>query len=649
MPRQPVRPLILSLAVAMAPLVVQLPGWAVGWCLLSWGYLLAGERRAWPLPSSGLLAAIFIAGTAMVLLSAGLRVEGGDFIALLAVMAGIKPLEVRNRRDSMVTVFLAYFLVITSLFVFENLSMTLYLFVSVWEITGVMINVNDPGEALSRQLRLAGRLILKALPLMVLLFFLFPRLSDSFLKAPWARTGRSGFSDRLRIGDVSRLVLSDAPAFAVFFDGAVPNAARLYWRGIVFEQFDGTTWYPARSRPIQGNGRGGKALCRYTVDLQPHDRRNLFALDLPMTVGSGATIMADHTVVSQRPVRRRFQYRAASLLDYRKDPADPPDADCLQLPAHRNPRAIALGEAWARQSASPAAVVARALTFFRKQGFTYTLRPGHLGADAVDDFLFTRRKGFCEHFASAFAVLMRAAGVPARLVGGYQGGEWNALGGFLSVRQSDAHVWCEVWLEGKGWVRVDPTFVVAPDRIRDGIEGTFSGPDLPWFLRADRSDPWARWIDAVRLTWEAVNTRWDVWIMGFSAEDQSALLERLGVSLGRYGRWLIFMALPALFLAMPILWRLKGRLGPVRQPADEARRIYDRFLGKMARIGPAKAPHQGPMDYARAVAERYPAMAPEVVAIAAGYIALRYADTGGRDALKAFRRRVRRFRVIADR
>ena len=210
---------------------------------------------------------------------AGLRFDGGDFIALLAVMAGIKPLEIRSRRDSMVTVFLAYFLTITSLFVFENLSMTLYLFVSVWTTTGVLIHVNDPTGSIGRQLKLSARLILVAVPLMVLLFLLFPRLSGSFWGSPWAKQSRSGFSSSLRIGDVSRLVLVDEPAFSVTFDSPVPDADRRYWRGIVFQRFDGAGWYPASRQAIRPGSVGGTDLSRYTVILEPHGQRYLFVLD----------------------------------------------------------------------------------------------------------------------------------------------------------------------------------------------------------------------------------------------------------------------------------------------------------------------------------------------------------------------------------
>jgi transglutaminase-like putative cysteine protease len=635
--------LILALAVAMAPLVFQLPGWAVGWCAVAWGYRLVREDRGGSALPRGARLSVFIAGMAAVLGSAGLRFDGGDFMALLAVMAGIKPLEIRSRRDSMVTVFLAYFLVITSLFVFENLSMTLYLFVSVWVTTAVLIQVNDPGGAIGRQLRLAARLVLVAVPLTALLFLFFPRLSGGFWGSPWAGQGRSGFSSSMRIGDVSRLVLVDEPAFAVHFDSPVPPANRLYWRGIVFQRFDGAGWYPAHHPAARRQSIGGANLSRYTVMLEPHGHRHLFVLDLPVTANPGATIMDDHSLVARRPVGQRFHYRAESVLDYRQDAGEAPGSAYLQLPPNRNSRTAALAGRWARTLADPQAVVAAALTFFRENGFVYTLLPDRLGVDAVDDFLFISRKGFCEHYATAFTVLMRAAGVPTRIVGGYQGGRWNALGGFLTVRHSDAHVWCEVWMADKGWLRVDPTFVVAPDRIDAGIESALAGADLPGFLGRNRGDRLARWRAAVRQTWEAVNTRWNIWFMGFSAEDQLALFRQLGLSMGRQGGWLPFMILPVLWIGAAILLGRMRSKKHRRQPADEPLKIYGRFLEKLARIGLPKAPHQGPVDYARSVMEQHPALERDVRAITRCYTGLRYGHADGIGALKDFRQRVRRF------
>ena len=638
------RPLILALAVATAPLVFRLPLWTVGWCGGWWGYLLLVQRRGWPLPSAGFRRIVFAVGMAAVLLVAGMRFDGTDFIVLLAVMAGIKPLEVNGRRDRMVTLFLAYFLVITSLFVFENLSMTLYLFISVWVITGVLIHVNHPEGRLGAKLRLSARLIGLAVPMMALLFLLFPRLPGSYWGSPWSsRQGRSGFSGAMRMDDVSRLALVDAPAFSVSFENKPPDASQCYWRGVVFDRFDGRTWYPDRGKKRRGHTVRGRMRYRYEVVLEPHGQRNLFVLDLPVAADAPASILEDDTLLARRPVRQRLHYRATSILERLPHRIDPPAPIHLQLSAERNPRARELGRQWARTYPSPDDIVAAALALFADGGFTYTLRPDRLGVDAVDQFLFTSRKGFCEHFASAFAVLMRAAGLPTRLVGGYQGGRWNAVGGYLSVRQSDAHVWCEVWMADKGWVRVDPTFAAAPDRIDLGIEAALGDDGLPGFLSLDDDRLLSRWRRRVADAWDALNVNWNLWLMGFSAEEQLAMLKELGLSLGYRWRWLPVALMVPLFIAVIALWgRWRHRRAGAHR-TDPALKAYERFLAKMKRAGMPKPDHLGPLDYAREVAEQDPALGPAVSGITDTYVALRY---GPRPSPAMFARLRRQIRML---
>ena len=636
MQAQPVRHLIL----ALAPLVFELPWWAILWCLVFWGWALARDANRLPTLSKAIRVLLFSIGVTLVLLFAGMRFDGGDFIALLAVMAGIKPLEVRGHRDSMVTVFLAYFLVIASLFVFENLSMTAYLFVSVWVTTAVLIHVNTPTGAFGRQIRLSARLVLWAVPLTMLFFFLFPRLPGSFIGAPWSRQSTSGFTNVMRMGDVSQIAVTNTPVFSVFFNASPPSPAQRYWRGIVFQSFDGQAWTPISHPSIRQRIVSGENFVRYKVILEPHGHRNLFALDLPVSVTTMATPMQDHTLMARYPIRKQLTYDATSVLDYRQGLDEHPEKICLQLPPNSNPRTLALGRQLADTHADPRAVVSAGLDFLKNNGFAYSLRPERLGKNAVDDFLFVTRNGFCEHFASAFTVLMRSAGIPARMVGGYQGGRWNALGHFLTVRQADAHVWCEVWLKEDGWVRVDPTVEVAPHRIDQGIDGFFDG--LPWLANSDRSSVLRRWVDYLRQSWETINIRWDMWIMGFSAEDQAALFKNMWLR----GKWLLLSGaviglMAAVFLA--------GQWQRRRQPktiASKARVVFNRFLRKMSRVGLEKPPYQGAWAYSRSVIRRYPRMEKEIDDIVGHYLALRYGREPDEENLKALRVLVRRFRPV---
>jgi transglutaminase-like putative cysteine protease len=641
---QPIRQLILALSVAMAPLAFELPVWAILWCTILWGYLLSRDPTRSPMHSRVVRILFFSIGCSLVFLSAGLRFEGGDFVALLAVMAGVKPLEVCGRRDSIVTVFLAYFLIITSLFVFENLAMTLYLFISVWIITAVLIHVNHPTGFLGPQMKLSGRMVLLSVPLMMLLFLIFPRLSGHYLGVPWSRQSHSGFSSIIRMGDVSQLVVTDTPVFSVSFDTSPPESNQLYWRGIVFQSFDGDTWQPVQHQLIRQEPIQGEKIVHYNIILEPHGHRNLFVLDLPVKAAPVATIMNDHTLMARHHIHQRLSYDAASFLDCRQTGIAHPGPSYLQLPPGRNPQTLALGRQLALTHGYPTVVVRAGLDFFKNNMFSYTLRPDRLGRDTVDDFLFISRNGFCEHFASAFTVLMRSAGVPARIVGGYQGGRWNAWGNFLTVRQADAHVWCEVWLKGQGWVRVDPTFAVAPVRIDEGIDGLFE--NLSWLSGRTRYHLLNRWIESTQLTWEAVNIRWNMWFMGFSAEDQTTLLKNVW----HQGRWLL-LAIVLVGLTIAVFFTYQWHVK--RQPAtieEKSLIVYNRFLKKMSRLGLIKSSYQGPYDYYQKVVRHHPELKKEVGEIIGRYIALRYSRKQSKDNLKALRGQVRRFhpRKIVD-
>lgn len=641
--RAPISLLILALGVAALPLAAKLPVWATGWCIAAWCQGLAARRYGWRPLGRGVRTGLFLMGMIAVLASSGTRFDGGDFITLLAVMAGLKPMEVRTRRDSMVTVFLAYFLIIAGLFTFESLSMTIYLFISVWVSTGVLIRVNHPGQPFKAQMRQAATLVLLAIPFMAVLFLLFPRLSVGFWGTPWNRQGITSISDTIRMGDLSRLAVSGEPAFSVFFDGPPPPPEQRYWRGIVFQRFDGQTVRPERRSPLRQRREppSGKKMISYSVILEPTGQRSLFALDLPVSVSSNppAFIQNDHTVSVFRPIHQRLQYLAVSVLDAPRDTLIPPDPRDLQLPAGHNPRAVALGRQWA-EAARPLgdqateAIIDAALRFFGQGEFRYTLSPEPIPGDAVDAFLFTGKRGFCEHFAVSMTVLMRAAKVPARMVGGYHGGTWNTMGGYLQVRQSDAHVWCEVWLPEKGWVRVDPTSVVAPERIGEGDQ-TDVGAGNKLFVR--------RWYEAARDTWEMVNLRWNMWFMGFSEEDQMALLKRLGIAAGRQIRWIAFIAAP-LFLAglALVVFRMRNRRRSASD--DAAQRVYRRFLEKMARIGIPKAPHEGPLAYAEAVGLKHPELKIAVDLITGHYVRLRYSRSPGPASMEAFSRQVSWFK-----
>jgi transglutaminase-like putative cysteine protease len=325
-------------------------------------------------------------------------------------------------------------------------------------------------------------------------------------------------------GDISRLIQSDELAFRAEFKARQPTPQQLYWRGPVLWDYDGRTWLthtPPDFVPLHAAGLGEPLT--YRLILEPQRQPWLLLLGLPKRLPPlpGSHLGPDLQWQSDKPIDQRLQYEVEAWPDYRLQADTPPGPRALALPAEGDPQARELARQWQAQSANDAAIVARALTLFRQEPFHYTLAPPPLGLNAVDGFLFASRRGFCEHYAGSFVFLMRAAGVPARVVTGYQGGEKNPLGGHYVIRGRDAHAWAEVWLAGQGWVRVDPTAAVAPSRVERGIAGALPAHErIGGFVDAG-------WLMPLRLTWDLVNNQWNVWVLGYDDDRQRRLLERL--------------------------------------------------------------------------------------------------------------------------
>jgi len=635
--------LVVTLVLVLAPHALRLPVWvsAAFVLLVVWRWALVDGRIS--RPSRWLLSAVGVALAIGVAISYRSVFGRGPGIALLTVLAGMKLLESRDRRDAYVIGGLAYFLVITNFLYSESIATGVYMFGVVTVVTATLISFTVQGHELApvARLRLALTLLLQALPLMLVLFVLFPRISGSLWGLPKdARAARSGLSDTMSPGNITRLSLSDAIAFRVRFDGAVPSRSELYWRGPVLWNTDGRTWTAGKPRlnrrAVPLIKRGGAT--DYEVTLEPHQRRWLFALDLPGSIPRGAGMTDDYRLLAAEPVHDRIRYRVRSWTRATTAPVVA-ERPALRLPPGAHPRARALGARWRAESGSAAAMVARALAYFRNQPFHYTLTPPAISGDTVDGFLFESRRGFCEYYAASFAVLMRAAGIPTRIVTGYQGGEYNPLDGYLVVRQRDAHAWDEVWLGSRGWVRVDPTAAVAPARITGGMEAAIPPEIGAGVLQVRPNATLLRAWRRLRQGWDAVNNTWNQWVLGYGPARQRSLLARFGLEAHDYGRVALILALLiASLLAVVSLWLAR------RPPhADPAVRAYRRFCRKLARAGTARRAWEGPRDFAVRVQRRYPRVAPEVAAITNAYVSLRYADTAGDVAV--LRRAVARFRV----
>jgi transglutaminase-like putative cysteine protease len=567
--------------------------------------------------------------------------DGGT--ALLALMSALKLLETKNARDHAILIFIGWFLCLSAFLYAQDVATAAWVLPTVWLLAAALFRVSrrGPGPAL-RPFRATGGMLLKAAPVALVLFFFFPRVEGSFWGAPSAERALTGLTEEMSPGDISDLTQNDVVAFRVRFAGEPPAPLLRYWRGVVLSQFDGYSWSRDYSRFFRRTAvRHSGEPVDYTVTLEPTGQQMLFALDMVEDwTPRLATQEWDLGLRTRRPVNAVLRYDARSYPGYRAgEQLDRVLRNAsLQLPPNRNPRSARLAVEMRAAAGSDAAFVQAVLDLFREQEFYYTLTPPGLARDSVDDFLFNTRRGFCGHFASAFTSLMRAAGIPARVVAGYQGGDWNPLGGYLIVRQSHAHAWSEVWLPGAGWRRIDPTAAVAPERVERGIEASFAGSELlPGVLERDSPLLWR-----ATMAWDSLNAEWNDWVVEFDLALQHEILTDLGFE---SPGWQAFAAALGLGLALATAL-LFGWLALEFRPrrADPAAAAYRRFLGRLARRGIENGVGEAPRDFARRVRRLRPDLGTPALAITETYLRLRYGPAPDAVDLVLLRRLVARFR-----
>lgn len=607
-----------ALHLARLPLAISV---ALGGAI-AWRWLAA--QRSWAMPARWLKLLLALSAAFSVL--ATYRTLNGlaAGTALLALMAALKLTETRTPRDLGVLFFIATFLAYAAVLADGSPVTVVLVMASGWLSLAALLALARPdgADAPVAALGLTGRALLLGIPVAVVLFLFVPRIEGRFWALPADGRAVTGLSDEMRPGDISELSLSDAPAFRVFFSGPLPTRADRYWRGPVLHDFDGTTWRAVRNSAFPAGDIAGRgAPVSYRVLLEPTQRTFLPALELPSEwEGISAARDWDLTLYSARPVTSPVAYSVTSQTRYLASPQLPASLSqrALRWPEGTNPRTYRWAQELRTQHADDAALLQAVLRRFSEPPFAYTLTPPKLDRDAVDEFLFETRRGFCGHYASAFVAIARAAGIPARVVTGYLGGEWNRVGGYLLVRQSDAHAWAEVWLEGRGWVRMDPTGAVAPERIERGIDGALGEEEpVPGRLYAD----WP-WLGDARAWLDAARTAWQSRFLEFDRQAQADLAERLG--LGRDGlrsllaALTIGIALASLALAVWVALDLRARW------PDATERAWRRACRRVARQGLPRAPHEGPLDYARRVATARPDLGPPLQSAAEAYVARRY-------------------------
>ena len=562
--------------------------------------------------------------------------------ALLLVMGALKLLESRSRRDDGIVIGVALFMLLASALAAQSLVRVPFYLLTVWGACAAIAVVADRGGALTPRaaLRLSARALAMAIPLAAACFLFFPRVAGQFWALQRGEQATSGLSDEMSPGGISKLANEYDPAFRARFEGTPPPQSSLYWRGPVLNDFDGFTWRRERSKYYPGArlGMEGDAV-RYRITLEPTHRRWLFALDTVAEVSRRDVFIApqDRQLSMTETVDAPLSYDAVSYLRTRNEGPLPTLGRRHEttLPLERNPRARALALDLRARTGSDAEFAREALNWFRDNGLEYTLEPGVTTLDSVDTTLFDSKRGFCGHFASAYATMMRAAGVPARIVTGYLGGEWNPIGGYFIVRQSDAHAWTEIWLDGTGWTRVDPTAVVAPERLQRGIFDLLADslPASSTFMRN------SVWLNRLQHVWDGANQWWQERVVEFNLRSQLELLRELGIESPSWQHlgWAFTLGLVAW-----IAWvSLSLRRGVARVKPDRIGRAWIRVTRKLARVAPARAPAEGPMEYARRVGAHRPDLAARIDSLAALYARLRFGRDASHQDVAALEREVR--------
>lgn len=598
--------LLACCALVLLPHAPHLPLWTVPVCaaLMAWrawatfrGNRMPPRWLLWP------LAILAIGGVLLTYRTVFGREAG---VAMLSLLLTLKLLENRGKRDLFVVLFLCLFLLLASYFHSQSIltaGMTIVALIAIlttqmsFQYTGAM-------PSLAQRLRSSASIVALAVPLTLVLFVLFPRIQGPLWGLPQdAARARTGLSETMEPGNIANLARSQAIAFRAKFEGAPPAKPALYWRGIVLGDYDGRIWRPSppRARAPQIELRG--APLRYQITLEPHGQRWLFALDVPREVprleGMGSSVSSELQLFAAQPINSRVRYDAVSHVNYLLQPRETRLEDWLRLPQGFNPRTLQLAAGLRSKVSSEAEAIDTVLQMFRDQPFRYTLQPPLLGTHVVDEFLFDTRAGFCEHYSGAFVVLMRAMGIPARVVTGYQGGEINPTDGFMAVRQSDAHAWSEVWLQGRGWVRVDPTAAVAPERVEQNLASLIPQTVLGGLVTLDVSRGLlaAQWL-RLRHGWEAVNNSWNQMVLTYTADRQRDLLRRLGFSNPDWqtlGMLLVVCASVAAGFTLLLMALRQKRHDPLEA-------LYRKLCLRMAARGYPRLPHEGPRAYAARLA-----------------------------------------------
>lgn len=640
----------LLFAASVALVIGSAPLWcvAIGLACALWRVLTLAGYLARPQQRKGVRFAMgAITGLLVVAVALRFRTLNGlaAGTALLVVMGALKTVESRTPRDDAILIGVSLFLLLAAGLAGQSLLRVPLYLLALWGACATIALVAHGGSTLSTQsaLRLSARALLMALPLALLCFAFFPRVTGQFWALGGGSSATTGLSDEMSPGNIGELATEYDPAFRATFESTPPPHSSLYWRGPVLNSFDGFTWRRERTREYRAPRLDpiGEEI-RYRITMEPSNQRWLFALDtVTRTPRREVAITHDRLLIAMDPVSSVVSYDAGSHLEMRAEQSLSELGRRVEtrLPAERNPRARQLALQLRARAGSDGEYARMVLDWFRSSGLEYTLEPGATSIDSVDTTLFDAKRGFCGHFASAYANLMRAAGVPARVVTGYLGGEWNPVGGYYLVRQSEAHAWTEVWLDQRGWTRIDPTAVVAPERLQRGVFELLAG-SLPTTSTFVHNTPFLR---RITLAWDGLNQWWQANVVEYNMRSQLDLLGRLGIESPRWEHLGWAFALGLLSWIAWIALTLRRSIGVSRQ--DEISRLWLQANRKFARVALPRQPAEGPLDYAARIGAARPDLAALAQDIAHRYANLRFGAHPDDEDMAAFRRAVRALRI----
>ena len=650
-PRRPLLWLAAALLFTLPPMFGSLPSWVP---LL---FLIALAAKFWMEPKGYRLRSLVWKLVLVALILSLLFFSYGSLrgiepgVSLIVMLTSVKILEAHTAREFHIMIMVAWVLCLCGFFLSQNLAIALCLLIAFTLLLVALVQFHrGSSSAFWPPVRTAGKLLAQAAPLIILLFLFFPRLSTGFRFQITPQRGASaGFSDRLSPGSVSSLANSSEVAFRVEFpDGKIPPLRAMYWRGAVMWHGEGLEWEAPKAQvalPSTSQGPPHGQALRQWITIEPHDASWMFALDWPANPPAGAKLVPGNYLLSNQPIHKPRRYEVVSYPEIPNNRLHSREREpLLQVPADTNPAVRALAQSWSAEKAEPRAIVNKALGFFRTQGFRYSFTPGEYRQNDLEEFLFHRRLGFCEHYAASFATLMRLAGIPARVVTGYLGGEYNEIGHFFLVRQADAHAWCEVWFPDSGWQRIDPTAVVAPDRVNLGFNSFLERRGAAGQLDTQSvfAKNLARWpiFARARLGWQTLTYAWDTRVLSFDGDEQGSFFASVGIA----GHGPIFFIIGTLAVIIALLALYAGWTHLRTRPrGDRVKIVYESFCRKTAKLGAPRNPSEGPLDFSRRATRLLPTESDRIGRIAKAYIALRYAPAPDPNMLEQLAKEVNSF------